>query len=95
MSVFLLGVVGPPLLGALIVLLSLLHVPTHPLFWLVVAGLALWFAEYAKRFVQAHKAEIVVRSQTRSWPRMSAVALFVLSFLLFAGLVKTAAWIDG
>jgi hypothetical protein len=96
MSVFLVIGVGAPLFGALVALAVLLHLPMHPLFLLVVAlGLALWFGEYAKRFAQTHKAEIVEHSQTRPWPRMSAVAFFVCSFLLFVGLLKMAVWLAG
>ena len=39
---------------------------THPLFWLVVAWLALWFGYYAKRFAETHKAEIVARFHAQS-----------------------------
>ena len=95
MSVFLVMAVWPPLLGAAVLLVSGLNIPTHPLFWGFVAGLAFWFGHYAKGFARTHQATILALSQTRPWPRMRAVALFVLSFLLFTGLLKTAAWIDG
>ena len=95
MSVFLVVAVWPPFLGAVVLLASALHLPTHPLFWLFVAGLALWFGHYAKRFARTHQGRLVALSHTRPWPRTRARALFVFSFLLFGGLLKTAAWIDG
>jgi hypothetical protein len=96
-SVLLLMTIGPSLLGSLMVILALVDISLHPypFFWILLLGLAFWFGDYAKRFAQAHKTEIVARSQTLPWPRISAGALFVFAFLLFAGLVKTAAWIDG
>ena len=95
MSVFLVVAVWPPFLGAVVLLVSGLHIPTHPLLWVFVAGLAFWFGHYAKRFARTHQATIVALAQTRPWPRTRAMALFMLSFLLFVGLLKTAAWIDG
>ena len=95
MSVFLVLAVWWPFLGTFVLLVSWWHLPTHPLFWLAMAGLAFWFGAYAKRFAQAHKAVIVALSQTRPWPRTSAAAVFILSILLSAGLLKTAAWING
>ena len=94
-SIFLLLTVGPPLFGALVVLLAWLRIPTHPVFWLLVAGLSFWFGEFTQRFVRAHQAEIVARSQTRPWPRTSAAALLAGAFLLFAGLAETAGWLNG
>uniref|UniRef100_UPI003CEE10FD hypothetical protein n=1 Tax=Hymenobacter sp. B1770 TaxID=1718788 RepID=UPI003CEE10FD len=93
MSVFLLYAVGWPSLGAVVLLVTCLHIPTHPLFWLALAGLAFWFAAYAKRFAQIHKAAVIARSYARSWPRMRAVAILILVFLLFGALLKTARWI--
>jgi len=66
MSVFLVVAIGWPNFGDVVLLVSWLHIPTHPLFWLVVAGLALWFGYYAKRFAETHKAEIVARFHAQS-----------------------------
>lgn len=95
MSVFLVFAVWFPFLGTVVLLISWWHLPLHPLCWLAVAGLAFWFGAYAKRFAQAHRAEILARSRTRPWPKTRAAALFVFSFLLFAGLLKIAAWMNG